>query len=130
MAHPGSGSAPQSGVQLSLNDLKDGNKFSSIVSALEQYSQSLVKNFEATTRSLHQRLDETAGVATQALAILSQSESELEALLGASFADLDAIIGTVEGLADDFNGLNSIENELCLLSDQVTTLEDAVRRRQ
>jgi hypothetical protein len=111
-------------------DLKDPAKFNALVSSIEQYSLALVTNFESTTTTLHDRLENVAGVASQALTLLSQSESELETILGSSFGDLDAIIETVEALAQEFNGLDAIDGELCLLSDQVTTLEDAVKRRQ
>jgi hypothetical protein len=121
---------PPARPQPSVADLKDPAKFNSIISAIEAYSRTLLTNFDSTTKSLHDRLDNVAGVASQALTLLSQSESELEAILGSSFGDLDAIIETVEALAQEFNGLDAIEGELCLLSDQVTTLEDAVKRRQ
>jgi hypothetical protein len=109
---------------------KEDERLTKLISDLEQYSQSLVKNFEGTTKAIHERLAASGGVVIQALRMLASTQGEIDTILNTSFGDLEAIIQTIESLLPDFEGLETVQTELLLLSDMLTTVEEAVQRRQ
>jgi hypothetical protein len=109
---------------------KDDERVVKLISDLEQYSQSLVKHFEGTTKAIHNRLATSGGVVIQALTMLASTQGEIDTILNNSFDDLEAIIQTIESLLPDFEGLEIVQTELLLLSDMLTTVEEAVQRRQ
>jgi hypothetical protein len=125
-------SEPGSSLPVKLSDaiLKDDDQLTVIISELEQYSQSLVKNFESTTKQIRQALDDRGSIAAQAVEILSSSQAEVDSILNGSFSQLEGIINAVESLLPAFDGLEEVNNELVLLSDILTTVEEAVQRRQ
>jgi hypothetical protein len=124
----------ESGGPLSLKisdaTLKDGDQLTLIISELEKYSQSLVKNFDATTRQIQQALADRGSIAVQAVEVLAASQVEVDSILNDSFSQLEGIITAVESLLPEFDGLEAVNNELLLLSDILTTVEEAAQRRQ
>jgi folate-dependent phosphoribosylglycinamide formyltransferase PurN len=111
-------------------NFNDGDQLTAIISELEKYSQSLVKNFEATTKQIRQALADRGAIAAQAVEILAASQAEVDSILNNSFAQLEGIINAVESLLPEFDGLEAVNDELVLLSDILTTVEEAVQRRQ
>jgi hypothetical protein len=108
---------------------KEDERLTKLVSDVEQYAQSLVKNFEGTTKAIHEKLAGSSAVLIQALGVLAKTQAEVETILTTSFADLQTIIETVEGLLPAFEGLETVHTELLLLSDVLTNVEQAVQRR-
>jgi DNA-binding ferritin-like protein len=117
-----------SGLKLAGITPKDEAQFNSILSDIDQYAQQLVTNFEATTHQIHERLNGSGGVALQALSALSASRDELDKIIDGSFEELQQIVAAIESVGKEFNGLNLIQNELVLLSDLLTAVEEAVKR--
>jgi hypothetical protein len=110
--------------------LHDTDQLAAVISELELYSRSLVTNFEATTKQIRQALADRGAIAAQAIAVLAASQGEVDAILSGSYAQLDGIIAAVESLLPEFDALDAINSELVLLSDILTTVEEAVQRRQ
>lgn len=88
-----------------------------------------MKNFEGTTKAIHDKLAGSSAVLIQALGVLAQTQAEVETILTTRFADLQTIIETVEGLLPAFEGLETVQTELLLLSYILTNVEQAVQRR-
>jgi hypothetical protein len=109
---------------------KDKDQLIAIISELEKYSQSLVKNFDATTTQIQKALADRGAIAAQAVELLASSQAEVDSILNGSFAQLEGIITAVESLLPEFEGLEAINDELVLLSDILTTVEEAVHSRQ
>jgi hypothetical protein len=122
--------AGPSGIKLTGITAKDEAQLESVLLGIEQYAQQLVVAFEATTKQIHQRLNDTGGVAIQALSALSGSHDELQNVINGSFEELKAIILAIESIGREFDGLDRIQNELLLLSDLLTAVEETVKRPQ
>jgi hypothetical protein len=73
---------------------------------------------------------EIGAIAAQAAEILAPSQAEVDSILGNSFTQLEGIINAVESLLPEFDGFEAVNNELVLLSDILTTVEEAVQRRE
>jgi hypothetical protein len=110
--------------------LKDTGQLAAIISELELYSRSLVANFEGTTKQIRQALEDRGAIAAQAVGVLAASQSEVDSILNGSYTQLEGIIAAVESLLPEFDALDLINNELVLLSDILTTVEEAVQRRE
>ena len=119
-----------SGIKLSSISPQEDSQFMKVISSLEEYSQSLVANFEGTTKKIRDRLNDGGSTALQALIKLAESKDTMEKMAKESFDELQNIIADVEAIVKEFDGLDGIQNEILLLSDLLTTVEEAVKRPQ
>ena len=116
------------GVKLSGISQADHDRFSEVLASIEEYSQSLVANFEATTNKIHERLESNGAAAILALTKLAESKDALEKMVNENYDVLEQIMSEVDAIVKEFDGLDSIQNELLLLSDLLTTVEETVKR--
>lgn len=119
-----------SGIKLTGISPQEDAQFTNVVSSLEEYSQSLVTNFEATVKKVRDRLNDNGATALLALSKLAESKETMEKMAKESFDELQNIIADVESIVKEFDGLDGIQNEILLLSDLLTTVEEAVKRPQ
>ena len=115
------------GVKLSGISQADHDKFSEVVASIEEYSQSLVTNFQDATTKIHERLEENGAAALQALQKLAQSRDSLETMVKENGDVLEQIMNEVDPIVKEIDGLDSLQSELLLLSDLLTTVEETVK---
>ena len=119
-----------SGIKLAEINMGNNEQFEEIVSNLEIYSQSIVRSFDEITAKIHQKLNESGSAALSKLELLNASKESLDNLIKINSEELDQMIGEVEEIVKELQGLDSLENEILLLSDLLTTVEDNVKRPQ
>ena len=117
-----------SGIKLAGISPTEHEQFLHVVNSIEEYSRSLVKNFESTTHQIHEKLEANGGAAIQALTRLMQSKEALEKMVNENADVLEQIMADVDSVVKQFDGLDQLHNELLLLSDLLTTVEEMVKR--
>lgn len=118
-----------SGLKLSGIKPEDNEQFLTVVKKLGDYSQNLVKAFDEITQKLHNKLNENGGIALKALQTLGKSIEELDISTTKSQEQLDSIVSEIESILSEFSGLDAIQNEILLLSDLLTAVEEAVKNQ-
>ena len=117
-----------SGIKLAEVNIENNEQFEKIVTNLEIYSQSIVRSYEEITSKIHQKLNESGYAALSKLEMLKASRESLDNFIKTNSEEFDQVISEVEEIIKILQGIDSLENEVLLLSDLVTTVEDNVKR--
>ena len=116
-----------SGISLSGIDHIDGNQLPAVISQIEQYSKSLVANFESTVKQVKERLDRGGSVALLAMEKLSNQRDAFDKMINEHYSQLEAIMNEVEAVVDSMSGLDTIQAQVNELYDTIVTVEQFVR---
>ena len=119
-----------SGIKLTGINPSEHEQFLSVVQKLENYSQTLVKAYDETTSKIHKKLESNGDVALIALKKLGEQLEDLNTASNTSQEEMDSIIFEVEAILSEFSGLDTLQNEILLLSDLLTAVEEAVKSQQ
>ncbi|KAH0789703.1 hypothetical protein GPJ56_006205 [Histomonas meleagridis] len=115
------------GIKITEANLGNNEQFDEVVTNLEIYSQSIVRSFEEVTSRIHTKLNNSGSSAIAKLNMLESSRESLNNLIKMNSEELDQIIAEVEEITKELQSLDSLENEILLLSDLLTTVEDNVK---
>ena len=121
--------SPTSSVKLSpVITQTDENNFKMIMQNIENYSISLVQSFETTVSKIHNKLCDNGKVALKSLSKFNEANAELNNVIKGNAEELEKMIGAVDDILDELKGLDTLQSEILLLSDLLTTVEDSVKR--
>ena len=121
--------SPTSSVKLSpVITQTDENNFKMIMQNIENYSISLVQSFETTVSKIHNKLCDNGKVASKSLSKFNEANAELNNVIKGNAEELEKMIGAVDDILDELKGLDTLQSEILLLSDLLTTVEDSVKR--
>lgn len=104
------------------------SRFSSALHGIESYSRTLVQSFDGAVSKIHSKLCSDGGIAARSLSALGSAGGDLDRVARASASALESLISDVDSVLADLQGLDALESEILLLSDLLTTVEDAVKR--
>lgn len=116
-----------SGIQLSTISEEDKKQFSDVVSQLETYSQDIIRSFDEVTKQIRTKLDGMGDVAIKAMESLENARKNIQSLSEQSYEELETIISSIESIVTELECIDTIQADVNLLSDTITTVESALR---
>ena len=122
--------AGAAGIQLTGISEEEHQQFSQVVDKVDKYSQHLVSSFDSITKQINEKLNAAGGISMQALEALQKAHDALTDLSKEKFEQFDQIMNQCDSIIKQLSGLDAVQNELLLLSDLLTAVEETVNTTQ
>lgn len=111
-------SSPSKGEPLLLKTLE----------AIEEYSKTLIVTSNRLTTELHSKAEQAASVASKALEVHQERIDSFKSIAQDQMTQLDQVISNVEHICGNLSYVDQLYNDVCQLSDFLTTLEQIANK--
>ena len=82
----------KSGIKLLGIDSIENDQLANVISQIEEYSNALASNFEATTKQIKQKLDDGGAVALLSLQKLMESRNAFDEMVNKNFQATETLL--------------------------------------
>lgn len=117
----------KSGIKLLNIDTLENEQLSNVINQIEEYSNALAHNFEATTKQIKQKLEDGGSVAILSLQKLMESRNAFDDMVNKNFQETEELLNELDGVLDSLNNLDTIQAQVNQLYDTVVTFEQFVK---
>lgn len=116
-----------SGIKLIGIESIENGQLADVITQIEQYSNALAQNFEATTKQIKQKLEDGGSVAILSLQKLMDSRNAFDEMVNKNFQKTEELLDELDGVLDSLNNLDVIQAQVNQLYDTVVTFEQFVK---
>ena len=115
------------GISILGIDHIEQDQLSQVIDQIDQYSQLLVKNFENTTKTIKQKLEDDGSVAILSLKKLMESKEAFDSIINKSLEETDTLYNELDSLIKTLDNLDDIQAQVNQLYDAIVTVEQFVQ---
>ena len=117
----------KSGIKLIGIDSIEKEQFANVITLIEQYSNALASNFEATTKQIKQKLEDGGSVAILSLQKLIEQRNAFDEMVNQNFQATEELLNELDGVLKVLDSLDDIQAQVNQLYDTVVTFEQFVK---